>query len=170
VVCLIAKDHPAAGRANGLTVANYLDASHVVPHMYSPLQRGVVESHLAALRMTREATVTVPYFGLAPSLLPGTDLVFTTSRHFAEHYARLLPLAVVRSPISFPVMRFYQLWHSRTQHSQSHAWLRSLLSAVARTADATRHLGGNSQSTNSPPPPASTHTLAPRSPSKSKKT
>jgi hypothetical protein len=38
------------------------------------------------------------------------------------------------------VMRFYLLWHSRTQHSQSHAWLRSLLSAVARTADATQNL------------------------------
>jgi DNA-binding transcriptional LysR family regulator len=123
-----------------MTVADYLGGAHVVPLMYSVTQRGVVESHLAALRMTREATVTVPFFGMAPYLLPGTDLVFTTSRHFAEHYARLLPLAVVPSPIDFPVMRFYQLWHSRTHHSQGHAWLRSLLSAVARTADATQGL------------------------------
>ena len=120
VVCLVGRDHPAAG--GSLT------------------QRGVVESHLAAMRMTREPTVTVPFFGMAPHLLPGTDLIFTTSRHFAEHYARTLPLAVVCSPIRFPVMRFYQLWHSRTQHSQGHAWLRSLLSAVARTADATQGL------------------------------
>ena len=84
--------------------------------------------------------MTVPYFSLAPSLLPGTDLIFTTSRHFAEHYARQLPLTVLSAPIDFPTMRFYQLWHSRTQHSQSHAWLRSLLSAVARTADATQSL------------------------------
>ena len=61
-------------------------------------------------------------------------MIFTTSRHFAEHYARTLPLAVLAAPIDFPTMRFYQLWHSRTQQSQSHAWLRSLLSAVARTA------------------------------------
>jgi DNA-binding transcriptional LysR family regulator len=138
VVCLVAKDHPAAG--GQMTVADYLNGAHVVPLMYSVTQRGVVESHLAGLRVAREATVTVPFFGMAPSLLPGTDLIFTTSRHFAEHYARTLPLAVVRSPIEFPVMRFYQLWHSRTQHSQSHAWLRALLSAVARTADATSNL------------------------------
>lgn len=138
VVCLVAKEHPAAG--GRMTVANYLDGAHVVPSMYSVSQRGVVESHLAALRVAREATVTVPFFGMAPALLPGTDLIFTTSRHFAEHYARVLPLVVVRSPIDFPVMRFYLLWHSRTQHSQSHAWLRSLLSAVARTADATQNL------------------------------
>ncbi len=138
VVCLVGRDHPAAG--GSLTVADYLGGAHLVPLMYSVTQRGVVESHLAAMRMTREPTVTVPFFGMAPHLLPGTDLIFTTSRHFAEHYARTLPLAVVCSPIRFPVMRFYQLWHSRTQHSQGHAWLRSLLSAVARTADATQGL------------------------------
>jgi DNA-binding transcriptional LysR family regulator len=137
VVCLVAREHRGAA---GMTVADYLDGAHIVPLMYSLTQRGVVESHLAALRMSREPTVTVPYFGLAPHLLPGTDLIFTTSRHFAEHFARQLPLAVVASPINFPVMRFYQLWHSRTQHSQSHAWLRSLLAAVARTAGATQAL------------------------------
>lgn len=157
VVCLVSRDHPsAAGASSGkpggsMTVADYLNGAHVVPLMYSVTQRGVVESHLAALRMTREPTVTVPFFGMAPSLLPGTDLIFTTSRHFAEHHARVLPLAVVRSPIDFPVMRFYQLWHSRTQHSQSHAWLRSLLSAVARTADATQVLANPSRSARKSP-------------------
>lgn len=138
VVCLVSRDHPKAG--SQLTVSDYLNSSHIVPLTYSVMQRGVVESHMAALRLHREATVTVPYFSMAPSLLPGTDLVFTTSRHFAEHYARQLPLTVMTAPIDFPAMRFYQLWHSRTQQSQSHAWLRSLLSAVARTADATQGL------------------------------
>ena len=138
VVCLVSRDHPRAG--SQLTVTDYLNGSHIVPLTYSVMQRGVVESHLAALRLSREPTVTVPYFSLAPSLLPGPDLIFTTSRHFAEHYARQLPLTVLSAPIDFPSMRFYQLWHSRTQHSQSHAWLRSLLSAVARTADATQSL------------------------------
>ncbi len=133
VVCLVGRNHPAAG--NHLTVADYLNGAHVVPAMYSVTRRGVVESHLASLRMARESTVTVPFFSMAPSLLPGTDLIFTTSRHFAEHFAKTLPLAVLASPIEFPVMRFYQLWHSRTQHSQGHAWLRALLSAVARTAE-----------------------------------
>ena len=133
VVCLVSRDHAKAG--SQLTVADYLNGAHIVPLTYSVMQRGVVESHMAALRLHREATVTVPYFSMAPSLLPGTDLIFTTSRHFAEYHARQLPLAILRAPLDFPSMRFYQLWHSRTQQSQSHAWLRSLLSAVARTAD-----------------------------------
>ncbi len=141
VVCLVSRDHPCAGKSDSqLTVADYLNGAHIVPLTYSVMQRGVVESHLAALRLHREATVTVPYFSMAPSLLPGTDLIFTTSRHFAEHHARQLPLAILKPPIDFPTMRFYQLWHNRSQQSQSNAWLRSLLSAVARTADAAQGL------------------------------
>ena len=130
VVCLVSRDHAKAG--SQLTVADYLNGAHIVPLTYSVMQRGVVESHMAALRLHREATVTVPYFSMAPSLLPGTDLIFTTSRHFAEHYARQLPLTTLAAPIDFPAMRFYQLWHNRTQQSQSHAWLRSLLSRSRR--------------------------------------
>ena len=48
--------------------------------------------------------------------------------------------ALAKPPIDFSPMRFDQLWHSRAQQSQSHAWLRSLLSAVARTADAVHGL------------------------------
>ena len=138
VVCLVSRDHPRAG--SYLTVADYLNGAHIVPLTYSVMQRGVVESHMALLRLQREATVTVPNFSMAPSLLPSTDLIFTTSRHFAEHYDRQLPLAILKASIDFPTMRFYQLWHNRSQQSPSHAWLRSLLSAVARTADAAQGL------------------------------
>lgn len=137
IVCLLDRDHPCAG---GLTVADYLRGSHVVPLLQDTARRGVVEAHLAAHRMLRTPTVTVPYFAMAPHLLPGTDLIFTTSRHFAQHFASVLPLTVVASPIDFPPMRFYQLWDGRTQHAPGHVWFRSLLSAVVRTAGATRHL------------------------------
>ncbi|HEX6136450.1 MAG TPA: hypothetical protein VF059_02250 [Casimicrobiaceae bacterium] len=67
---------------------------------------------------------------MAPYLLPGTDPIFTTSGHFARYYARFLPLAIARSPIEFPRMRFYQLRHDRAHHFAAHQWLRSLLSAA----------------------------------------
>jgi DNA-binding transcriptional LysR family regulator len=131
IVCLVDRQHPLAG---GMKVADYLQGAHVVPLLYSPNQRGVVETHLATQRMARSGTITVPWFNVAPQLLVGTDLIFTTSRHFAEHWAAALPLAIVKSPIDFPAMRFYQLWHDRTQQSRAHVWFRSVLSAVIRTA------------------------------------
>jgi DNA-binding transcriptional LysR family regulator len=56
--------------------------------------------------------------------------VFTTARHFAEQFTRSLPVVSVAAPEGFPRMRFYQLWHERSQHQGAHRWLRSLLSTV----------------------------------------
>jgi DNA-binding transcriptional LysR family regulator len=130
VVCLTSLNDPRALR--GLTREQYLAARHVVPLSYSPAQRGVVETHLAGLRVARDARIVVPYFELAPYLLVNTDLVFTTARHFAAHFARLLPLAVSAAPFDFPRMRFYQLWHERSQQSPPHRWFRGLLTEAAR--------------------------------------
>ena len=130
IVCLTGRHDPRAAR--GLTREQYLAARHVVPLPYSPSQRGVVETHLAGLRVARDARIVVPYFELAPYLLVDTDLVFTTARQFAAHFARLLPLAISSAPFDFPRMRFYQLWHERSQDAPAHRWFRGLLSDTAR--------------------------------------
>lgn len=125
IVCLMSADHPLAGRP--MDLEDYRAASHVVPTPYSIRQRGMIDSVLASLRVERAEVVEAQSFMLAPYLLPGTDLIFTTTRHFARYYAGLLPLAIVESPIDYPLMRFYQLWHARNHHSPSHQWLRRML-------------------------------------------
>jgi DNA-binding transcriptional LysR family regulator len=128
VVCLMSRSDP---RSRGLTREQYLGARHVVPLPYSQSQRGVVETYLASQRVVRDARVVVPYFELAPHLLVNTDLVFTTGRHFAAHFARNLPLAISKAPFDFPRMRFYQLWHERSHLAPAHRWFRKLLSDAA---------------------------------------
>jgi DNA-binding transcriptional LysR family regulator len=128
LVCVMGRNNPLARKK--MTAQDYLQAPHVVPLPYSPSRRGVVDTHLATMRVTRNTRVVVPFFTMAPHLLPGTDLIFTTTRHFATYYASVLPLAIVPSPIDFPRVRFYQLWHDRTHHSAGHRWLRSLLTAI----------------------------------------
>lgn len=130
LVCVMDRRHPLA--AADLTLEQYVAASHVVPMPYSMSQRGVVETYLAGRRLARDARVVVPYFEVAPYLLVDSDLVFTTARHFALHFARVLPLAVVPAPPGFPRMRFYQLWHDRSQHEAAHCWLRGLLADAGR--------------------------------------
>ncbi|HRP95794.1 MAG TPA: LysR substrate-binding domain-containing protein [Rhodocyclaceae bacterium] len=125
IVCLVSARHPLARK--GLTSDDYLRAAHIVPMPYSISQRGVIDSHLATLRANRDERVSVQSFTMAPYLLQNTDLIFTTSRHFARFYADLLPLVILPSPIEFPPMRFYQLWHERNHHSPAHRWIRRLL-------------------------------------------
>lgn len=129
IVCLMWAQHPLA--RGKLTREQYLHAPHVVPLPFSSTHRGVIDRHLAALRVTRNARVIVPFFSMAPYMLAGSDLIFTISRHFADHYARLLPLTVVDCPIDFPPMRFYQIWHGRSQNSDAQRWMRALLKEVA---------------------------------------
>lgn len=131
IVCLVSARHPLA--AKGFTEADYQNAVHVVPMPYSISQRGVIDTVLAAQRISRDERVVVQSFTLAPYVLQNTDLVFTTTRHFARFYADLLPLAILPAPLPFPAMRFYQLWHERNHHSPAHRWIRRLLSDCGRS-------------------------------------
>lgn len=129
LVCLMGKHNPLS---DGMTAADYLAAAHVVPQPYSNVHRGVVETHLATMRTARNVVVSLPFFSMAPYLVAHSDLVFTTSRHFANYYAHFLPLKIVTSPIAFPKMRFYQLWHERTHRSSAHEWLRGIFTAASQ--------------------------------------
>lgn len=127
-VCLVDKDHEFTRRPP--SVDEYLAASHIAPSDYAIAQRGVVETHLSALKMQRERRVVISYFAMAPYLLVGTDLVFTVTRHFAEHFAKILPLKIIESPVVYPNVQFYQLWHERAHHSQMHRWFRQSVASM----------------------------------------
>jgi hypothetical protein len=60
-----------------------------------------------------------------------SDLIFTTTRRFAAHYAEMLPLAVVDVPIPFPRIKCYQMWHPQPDRPSDVAWLRSLMAQVS---------------------------------------
>ena len=129
LVCLMGERNPLA--KNPMTLERYLAAAHVVPLPLASAHRAVIETHLAGLRVARDSRVVVPYYAVAPYLVVDSDLVFTTARHFALQFLRTLPLVAVPAPEGFPRMRFYQLWHDRSQHQAPHRWLRGLLSQVA---------------------------------------
>lgn len=135
IVCLLSASHPLAHGT--MTQAQYLQAPHVVPLGYSSAHRGIIDKHLATLRIARNTRVVVPFFTMAPHMLVDSDLIFTISRHFALHWARLLPLAVVPCPIDYPRMRFYLMWHGRSHDAQAHRWMRGVLKDVALATVAT---------------------------------
>lgn len=124
-VCLVDQDHAFIRQPP--SAEEYLVANHVAPADYAIAHRGVVETHLSSIRAVRERRVVISYFSMAPYLLVGTDLIFTVTRHFAEHFASVLPLTIIPSPIAYPRIQFYQLWHERMQHSPTHRWLRLLI-------------------------------------------
>ncbi|MGQ2978259.1 MAG: LysR family transcriptional regulator [Polaromonas sp.] len=129
VVCLVASNHPAVRR--GWDSATWLAAEHIAPTPTHPGAKGVIDEHLDSLGLQRNITARCPHFGLIPAMVASSLLVLTTGRQYCERFTDALPLTILPSPIVFPRMMYYQLWHERTHASASAKWLRERVKAVA---------------------------------------
>jgi len=134
VVCLVAQDHPvvraAAGR--GWTVEKYLACEHVAPTPNYRGARGVIDDHLVEQGLSRSISVRSGHFALIPPMVAGSLLVLTTGRLFCARYVGALPVRIVRCPVAFPPLTYYQLWHDLTHSAAPTRWLREQVRDVAR--------------------------------------
>lgn len=129
VVCMVGSQNPIANRP--LNLKQYLDLPHLAPFPYVSERQSFIDGYLASQGLHRNIQMTIPYFGQVAGMLLRTDLIFTTGRQFAQHYARYLPITILPSPFPFPPMRFYLLWHRRCHGSPEVAWLRQCIAKVA---------------------------------------
>ncbi len=130
VVCLVADGHPAVGR--GWSVAKYLACEHVAPMPLHPGAPGVIDEHLAAQGAERHIVVRASHFGLIPLMVADSLLVLTTGRLFCSRYVDTLPVRIVRCPVPFPALTYYQLWHDLTHQAAPMRWFREQVREVAR--------------------------------------
>jgi DNA-binding transcriptional LysR family regulator len=131
VVCMVARDHPAARR--GWTQESWLQAEHIAPTPTHPGARGVIDDHLESLGLARNITARCPHFGLIPAMVASSLLVMTTGRQYCERFVDRLPVKILECPIGFPQLMYYQLWHERSHASASAKWLREQVRSVAAT-------------------------------------
>jgi DNA-binding transcriptional LysR family regulator len=134
VVCLMADNHPLARNGAALrnwTVEKYLACEHVAPSALHPGAAGVIDDHLTALGLARNIVVRSAHFGLIPLMVADTLLVLTTGRLFCSRYVDVLPVRVVRCPVSFPPLVYYQLWHDLTHNAGAMRWFREQVREVA---------------------------------------
>lgn len=133
VVCLVAEGHPAArAGGRGWTVDKYLAAEHVAPMPMHPGAVGVIDEHLTAQGLERRIVVRASHFGLIPLMVADTLLVLTTGRLFCSRYVEALPVRIVRCPVAFPSLTYYQLWHDLTHAAGAMRWFREQVREVAR--------------------------------------
>jgi DNA-binding transcriptional LysR family regulator len=75
--------------------------------------------------------VRAAHFSLIPPMVARSRLVLTTGRQFCTRYLDALPVQIVRCPVDFPPLIYYQLWHERTHAAAAQRWLREQVKAVA---------------------------------------
>jgi DNA-binding transcriptional LysR family regulator len=132
IVCLVAADHPAARSSRGWSVQRWLDSEHVAPMAFQSAAPGVIDQHLAAQGLQRNIVVRSAHFSLIPLMVARSWLVLTTGRLFCSRYVDALGLRIVRCPVQFPPLTYYQLWHERTHAAPPLRWLRETVRDVAR--------------------------------------
>jgi DNA-binding transcriptional LysR family regulator len=128
-VCLMRRGHPLAREP--LTLERYALAAHLVPTPYSGGKPHPIDIGLERAGIRRRIVATIPYFGLVPQVLLQSDLIFTATRRFALHYAALLPLAVMGSPVPFPRIKCYLLSLPQSERPTDTAWLSTLILGVS---------------------------------------
>ena len=135
IVCLVSEQHPLArsAAARAFTVDKYLACEHVAPMPLHPGAAGVVEDHLRAMGLARSVVVRASHFSLIPLMVADSLLVLTTGRLFCSRYVETLPVRIVRCPVPFPALTYYQLWHDLTHASASMRWFREQVRDVARS-------------------------------------
>ncbi|MEO7851256.1 MAG: LysR family transcriptional regulator [Rubrivivax sp.] len=132
IVCLVAADHPAARTPRGWTAERYLQSEHVAPVALFAGAPGVIDDHLAAQGQQRNIVVRSAHFSLIPLMVARSWLVLTTGRLFCTRYLAALDLRIVRCPVPFPPLTYYQLWHERSHAAPPLRWLRERVRDVAR--------------------------------------
>ncbi len=136
VVCMVSDAHPAARMPRegkrAWTVDQYLSAEHIAPPSLHPGAIGIIDEHLALQGLKRNIVVRNPHFAQLPYIVAGSLLVLTTGRRFCERYAQQMRVKIVRCPVAFPTMNYYQLWHDLTHHSAANRWLREQVRDVVR--------------------------------------
>lgn len=125
-ICLAHARHPRIGGSAGK--AWDVDAYQAEAHIGISSGTGyqLLDSAVAAQRVTRQIRLELPGFLGLSAILSTTDLVATLPRHIGETLARAAGLQVLACPLAIPGFTVKQYWHARYHHDSANRWLRGL--------------------------------------------
>ena len=126
-VCVVRRGHPLY--SNGITLAQYREARHLVVSQESRVQ-DVINQSLAKRGIVRDVALTISHFVNVPPLVAQSDLVATIARPIALHVAPLFPITLLEAPFPIAAMEIKQIWHRRFDNSPKLIWLRNLVAEM----------------------------------------
>lgn len=116
-----------------LSFDDYMAMSHVAVHFGDDRSIIFEEWFLPRYGKQRRVDVTVDNFSTTALLVVGTQRISTLYRRLAEHFARSMPLRLVRPPFDMPPIVEMMFWPRHLDQDPAHAWFRAALQESART-------------------------------------
>lgn len=127
--CIVCAQQPQF--AEGLSLANYCAAEHVVREFADGRNLAMDAVHLHESGIQRRVAVALESFALMPEFIVGTARVATVFRRQAERFAQRYPLRIHPAPLAFPHAVQVLQWHPYQEHDPAMLWFRDLLLAQA---------------------------------------
>ena len=124
-VCVAWKDNDQIGDL--LTLEQYQNSQHVIRYSRGALQTTFDQQFLDQAGLSRNVSVVVPAFTLAPRAVVGTQRIATVHARLAELYARSLPIRILAPPIAFPMLTEVLEWHYHEEDDPGLVWLRRFI-------------------------------------------
>lgn len=103
------------------TLEQFCQLDHVIVSPNGGGFRGVTDTALAELGMTRQVVLSVPHFLFLGAVLASTDLVAMVPSRLVRDNGGL---QIVEPPVDVPGYEMLMLWHERVHRDPAHQWLR----------------------------------------------
>lgn len=128
-ICMVCTGNQRVGEE--LSFEDYMTLGHVTVHLGDERSTSFEEWFLPRYGQRRRVEGSVDNFSTLPLLVMGTDRIATLHRRMAEHFARYLPVRLIKAPFEMPRVIETMCWPRHLEHDPAHQWLRaSLMAAV----------------------------------------
>jgi DNA-binding transcriptional LysR family regulator len=130
LVCLVSNKNLLLQKTWDLDA--YLNSKHI--HIKdNELGLPMFDQSLSKLGLERNVMIQVPDFNAATSLCCHSDLIFTTTEHWADSVLNAKQLVKLKLPCDSEQVVYSLIWHQRSETNHAHRWLRSQLLDLFKT-------------------------------------
>jgi LysR family transcriptional regulator, nod-box dependent transcriptional activator len=121
-------------RLNGaLSLAQYLESTHVVAEFADSRSQSLDGDALAALGYVRKIGTAVEQFTLIPEFIVGTMQIATVHAGLARLFAKRFPLHIFPLPVEIPALSIIAQWNSVRELDPGIRWFLQQMTETART-------------------------------------
>lgn len=114
-----------------LSLDQWLARPHITVAM-QPHLNNEIDLALQALGKERQVIVSLPHWGVANTLIAGTDLILTVAKRNLEAEGLAETLRCFAPPLDIASFNFVQVWHTRRDADPAHHWLRQQVALIAQ--------------------------------------
>ncbi|MEG3754424.1 LysR family transcriptional regulator [Psychromonas arctica] len=130
LVCLVRDKNPILQKKWDQQA--YLNSKHI--HVKdNELGLPIFDQSLSKLGFQRNVIVQVPDFNAATSLCCHSDLVFTTTKNWANSVLKSKGVVKLNLPCPSEPVVYSLIWHQRSESNHAHSWLRAQLLSLFKT-------------------------------------